>query len=105
MFMLKNKTGMTLMEVLIAVVIFAITLGGFLFVLNVATVPSSNQAQRLGAAQYGKQVLEQLRQKVDSDYWDSFTGGSVTNGIYTATYTVTDDVATGAKNIQMRVTY
>ena len=68
---LKNKNGVSLVEVTVAALIFAIATTGLFMVLNQQRGASDRAERRLQAAYYAKQLLEELRPKVDQRDWDA----------------------------------
>lgn len=97
------------MEAALAAIIFAIAAAGIFSTVAVMRQPGAESEDRIGAAYFGQQVLENLRAKVDQGTWD--TGEldpnrthTVTSGIYTATYNVTTE-SSGAKKVTLQVTW
>ncbi|HOW36254.1 MAG TPA: type II secretion system protein [Candidatus Omnitrophota bacterium] len=78
MLSLKKKNGFSLVEVIIASVIFIISTVGLFSALSGLRTASGESKKRLFAANYGKQVLEGLRAKVDDRTWnDSCNPGTM----------------------------
>lgn len=104
-----NKNGLSLIEVILAAVVFSLSVAGFFAAIEAVRKPTQNTDSTRSAADEGKIILEQLRQEVDSNKWTTstwqdgttprtFTGS---NGVqYTATYVVTTD-AGGAKKVNV----
>jgi len=61
-----NNTGFTLLEILLAAIIFVITVAGLFATLNAVRRPVIDKESALDASNFGKQVLESLRSKVDA---------------------------------------
>lgn len=61
-----KNSAFTLLEVLLAAIIFVITISGVFETLSVMRTPVVNQESSLEATVFGKQVLEALRSKVDA---------------------------------------
>ena len=60
-----NKSAFSLLEILLASVIFVITTGGLFVTLSAVRRPVADKESALIAAVFGKQVLEALRSYVD----------------------------------------
>jgi Tfp pilus assembly protein PilV len=61
-----NKTGVTLLEILLASIIFVISVAGIFATLSAVRSPVGNKENALAAALFGKQVLETLRTEVNA---------------------------------------
>jgi len=117
--LIKNK-GFSLVEVIVASLIFALASSGVYHALIVAQKASTVSEKEVIAANYGRQLLEDLRAKVDQrswdagswylkcdsawhDWpvnpvgWDAFTGS--------ADYKCDEDVATGSRKVTLNVTW
>ena len=111
----KKISGFSLVEAVVAAVIFSITVVGVFASLAAIQQPAANSGQSLNAALCGQQVLENLRSKVDARDWD--TGGALATGSHTPltpsqcssftfTYDVTAPVAVnGARKVDLTVTW
>lgn len=66
-----NKKGVSLVEVTIAALIFSIAAAGLFIVLSQQRQTSDRSERRLQAAYYAKQLLEELRAKVDQRNWNT----------------------------------
>ena len=67
-----NIKGFSLLEILLASIIFIISIAGVFATLNAMRVPVANKESSLQAAVFGKQVLEALRTQVNSStYYNS----------------------------------
>lgn len=76
-----NNTAFSLLEILLASIIFIISVGGIFATLNAVRAPVVAKENALTAAIYGKQVLEALRSQVTNPQGPStlfFTCSSVT---------------------------
>lgn len=62
--LVSNNTAFSLMEILVASIIFIISIGGIFATLNAVRAPVINKESSLSAAVFGKQVLESLRSQV-----------------------------------------
>ena len=65
---IKNSkiSAFTLLEVLLAAIIFVISIGGLFVTLNAVRAPVAQKEQALAAAIYGQQVLNYLRSQVST---------------------------------------
>ncbi len=61
-----NKTGVTLLEILLASVIFVVSIAGIFATLNAVRTPVTTKENALMAAVFGKQVLDTLRSVVNA---------------------------------------
>jgi Tfp pilus assembly protein PilV len=61
-----NNTGVTLLEILLASIIFVISVAGIFATLSAVRTPVGNKENALAAAVFGKQVLETLRTQVNA---------------------------------------
>jgi hypothetical protein len=61
-----NNSAFTLLEVLLASVIFVVTVGGLFATLSAVRAPVTAKQTALVSAVFGKQVLEYLRSQVDA---------------------------------------
>jgi len=61
-----NKSAFSLLEVLLASIIFIVSVGGVFLTLNAIRRPVANKESALTAAIFGKQVLEALRSGVNA---------------------------------------
>lgn len=97
------------MEAALAAIIFAIAAAGIFSTVAVMRQPGAESEDRIGAAYFGQQILENLRAKVDQGTWDAgeLSPGlhTVSSGIYTATYNVTEEPGSGAKKVTVTVTW
>ena len=114
----NEDKGFSLVEVMMATLIFAIAAAGLFSTFRVQREYSNRSERKLQAAYCGRQVLEELRAKVDQRNWDS---GDLQEGnhtynlfsspcnIFTATYTVTNvvinSVNTGGRKVSLNVTW
>ena len=69
--LIKNSCGFTLVEVIISSVIFSIAAVGLFSTFTAMREASARSERRLQAAYYEKQLLEDLRAKVDQGIWGS----------------------------------
>ena len=112
----KNAHGFSLVEAMVASVIFSIAVVGVFSSLAAIKNPVKNSDKSLAAAFCGQQVLENLRASVSADTWSQGTSKlKIANGMtvtplpsacsgFTVTYDVTD-AGNGARKVQLNVTY
>ncbi len=103
------------MEVIIATVIFTLTMAGIFASISQLRKPAVDSSREVTAAFLGKQILDDLRSKVDPQTWS--TGGlavgtygpidvPVGDLTYTYRYTVSDDPnATSARQVTITVSW
>ncbi len=92
---LNQNSGFSMTEVVVAAVIFAISVAGFLSTSASLRQPGAKTERRLQASYIGKQVLEDLRVDLNPTNW---TGGSLAEGTFNL-------LPITANGIQYRVTY
>jgi Tfp pilus assembly protein PilV len=61
-----NNAGVTLLEILLASIIFVISVAGIFATLSAVRTPVGNKENALSAAVFGKQVLETMRTQVNA---------------------------------------
>ena len=69
MLIIKNKNAFSLVEIVVASVIFTIAAVGLFSVFSMTRGSSDKAERRLQAAYAGKQLLEELYAKVDRQIW------------------------------------
>ena len=67
--LVRKNAGFSLVEVIIATVIFSIASVGLFSTFSSMREASARSERRLQAAYYAKQLLEDLRAKVDQSIW------------------------------------
>ena len=67
----KTKKGVSLVEVVLSSLIFSITAVGMVSTLSSMRQSSNVSERELQAAYYGRQLLDELRGRVDQSTWDS----------------------------------
>ncbi len=67
----KTQKAFTIVEVLVAAVIFSITVLGVFSTIAAIRKPAAVSERTLVAAYYGRQVLEDLRAKIDKRDWNT----------------------------------
>ena len=70
---LIKKNGYSLVEIVVSSLIFSIAAAGLLSLFASQRETSDRGEKRLLAAYYGRQVLEELRAKVDQRNWNAGT--------------------------------
>ena len=121
----KNTHSFTLVEVLVAAVIFSIAVAGLFSVFSITRQTSDASERELQAAYLGRQLLEELRAKVDQRNWDPTAPDTwylvCDGGTYdwpgipanplsgfdagaTVRYTC-DNLATGARKVTLQITW
>ena len=91
-----NKKGFTLVEAVVAALVFAAVAVGIFATTSALKTPAVRTDKKLIAAFYAKQILEDLRAKVDQRDWDTgplrvgfTTTQTITNPTNNVTYTLT----------------
>lgn len=109
--LLKNTQGFSLLEALVAAVVFVIATTGLFSVFTTQRQSLDRSSRRLQAANFAKEVLEDLRAKVDQSNWDTgdmqIGNHSITSadGRYTADYVVSEDATTKVRKVDLTVTW
>ena len=114
---IKKNTGFSIVEVIVAAVIFTLASLGTFGAFSMARQTSSSSEQEIIAANYGRQILEDLRAQIDQGSWASWyltcpaTGAdwpsspTVDDAFQgTVVYKCTVD-ATGAKKVTVTMTW
>ncbi len=111
MFKIQKKSGFSLVEIVIAAMIFLFATAGLLASFTQNRTTSKGSERRVQAAYVGREVLESLRSKVDQRDWAATNSllapGSVhvyQSGEFTATYTVEGIEVGGIENAIRKVT-
>lgn len=68
-----EKRGFTLVEVIVASVILVSTVAGVLFVFSSEKAALERAGRRIQAMDFARQTLEQLKNEVRADTWDTPT--------------------------------
>ncbi len=83
---LQSSGGFTIVEVLVATVIFTIAALGTFSTIASIRKPAAVSERKLQGAYYAKQILEDLRPQVDARNWNPATGqyssGDLTMGTH-----------------------
>jgi type IV pilus assembly protein PilV len=100
----KSKAGLTLVEVVIAMMVVAVGIGGTIQVASMANKMTRSTANQMQAVHMARQQLETMRQNSFSDSALSLGSHSVTDGItYVVSRYATGSTATNSKVIVMNV--
>lgn len=112
---INNKNGISLVEVIVAAVIFVIAAFGMFSTLSMMRVSSDATDERLQAAYFGRQILEELRAKVDQRAFCATTGDFINDlsvgvhnypdpgGQFTSQYNVTEDPITHVRRVDLTI--
>ena len=111
---LKQDGFASLIEVLVTAVIFVVASLGIFTTISMLRPHGIESAQKLEAAYVGKQVVEELRGKVDARVWDCslspiYPGnhGTIVSGmygVYVVNYSIVNDLV-GGRSLSMNVNY
>jgi prepilin-type N-terminal cleavage/methylation domain-containing protein len=72
-----EKSGFSIIEVIISAVIFSIVAAGLFATVSSLRIPATESQEAVTAALIGNQILEELANEVDKGDWDK-----VSNGLY-----------------------
>jgi prepilin-type N-terminal cleavage/methylation domain-containing protein len=115
-----RKKGFTLVEVIVASLVFALMVAGIMATITALSVPATESSEEVTAALIGKEVLENMRIAVSSDTFSNIfneTGGDSLNGTYTLApipsggktytpaYVVRRDSINGAVQVNLTITW
>jgi prepilin-type N-terminal cleavage/methylation domain-containing protein len=81
--------GFTLVEVVVAAIIFAIAAAGMMATVSSLTTPAAESSREVTAAFIGKQILENLRRNVNAENWNT---GNLSTGFHPAFNTTINEV-------------
>lgn len=112
----KPEKGFTLIEVIVASIIFIMTAAGLLATISAISRPAAISERELTAATIARGVIERLRKDIDAESWSDSTGNlsigshtmtplTVTGKTFARSYAVTTDASTGGRNISVTVTW
>lgn len=106
----KTSSGFTLVEIIVAALVFALAATGLFAVISSLNRPSVESFEEVRAVYIAKGIFEQLKSMIDAELWDETDSSvyylvpgetyeleeTVRDGIaYTANYTVTQDSSGG----------
>jgi len=103
---LCNHRGFTMVEIVVAAMVFALSIAGLLAAVSSLNRPAVESFEEVQAAYVAKQVLEDLKLHIDARTWneetsklkpgETFTETITRHGIdFTASWIVTEDAAGG----------
>ncbi len=100
---MDNKSGFTLVEIIVASVIFALVIAGLLSVFVAGTKHIIHARERITSAELAKVFLDPMQMDVRMDTWNQpgndlnlsvppvpLTAQTVNNRVFSGTYTVAD---------------
>jgi len=115
---LKRKRGFTLVEIVIAAIIFSLVSIGLYATISALSGPAELSTKETTAAFLGKEALERLRLAVNAEVWDDSspatnplapgphaTSVPVDGVTYTIQYDVSDDASAGGRFVNLNVTW
>ena len=111
--------GFTIVEVLVAAVIFGIAALGVYMAIAGIQKPVAKSNRSLVAAYFGQRVLDNLRSEVDARKWDDTSSGlyptavgqpkvisdQIGGVIYNAVYDVQEDSVSKARKVTMNIVW
>ncbi len=113
--LLKQKKAHTLIEVIVTTVVFSIGILGILAAFSFSSQNSATTDDKLLAANRGRELLENLRSKVDSRTWETTwpLNCDGLNRIWTdetfdgeeIRYTCNEDNITGTRQVTVTLTW
>jgi prepilin-type N-terminal cleavage/methylation domain-containing protein len=106
----SNNKGFSMMEALVAAMIFAIGVVGVYATMSSQNTPSMESDDRVKAAFAGKKFLESLRGKVDAQTYATGdlsigTHTPVTVGTYSFSYVVSSPGTSGARHVDLTISW
>ncbi len=106
----NQEKGFSLIEIIAAILIFSIASVGLFSTFAAQRESTERSERRLQAAYLGRQVLEELRAKIDAMSWDS---GDLSEGVhlyptnsalFNVSYTVIN-AAAGGRKVTLTINY
>lgn len=112
--------GFTLVEILVATIILALTVGGIANVFVASKRNIMHARSRMSGGEIGKYFLDPLQMNVRQDQWDTAAANAAANCLksdpsagcpaaqagYTPGYTITDVAGTGGvRRVQLQVNW
>ncbi|HSA31039.1 MAG TPA: prepilin-type N-terminal cleavage/methylation domain-containing protein [Candidatus Omnitrophota bacterium] len=112
---LLGRNGFSMVEVIVATLIFAMATAGILATLSALSRPAAESTREVQAAFIAQDIIESLRGQITTEAWVDPAGNFVNGGSYSKTivkddmpflvvYNVTNDF-TGAKEITVNVSW
>ena len=114
---LVKKTGFSIVEVIIATVIFSIVAAGLFATISSLNQPAQESQEAVTAVLIAKQILEELYTEVNATTWDETANKLTVSGptdlapiviggkTYTPTKTVTADPDTSGRYVTLTVSW
>jgi len=109
---IKNTGFASIVEIVVTAVIFTITSFGILVTITAFRDKGGTSSRRLDAAYAAKGLLDEWRFEVNHTAWISGTGPlapggpyTITSGIFTIDYLVTDIPGSEVRRVDMNVIY
>jgi len=96
-----KKSAFSLLEILLAAIIFIISVGGIFATLNAVRQPALQKERALTAAIFGQQLLESLHSSVSANNFDA--GGNVNGALSLGTHSL--PLVTDPQNVVYNMTY
>jgi len=111
----RGRQGFTMVEVVVAAVIFALAAAGIFATISAMQQPAVESEEEIKAAFMAKRVLDEFRNNVDASLWSDpmwdpagnphTLGDVIIDGItYTPTYDVTD-MPDGSKKVDVTISW
>ncbi len=106
-----RQGGFSIAEAVIAAIVFVVAVTGVLATIGNIKKPSVRTDRSLTAAYVGQKVLEDMRNEVDAETWDTgpLSVGpnprSCPNGVVNCTYSVDEDPVSHAREVTVNVTW
>jgi len=110
---IKQKKGFaSIVEVIVTSIVFSVAAISIFATISMVRPQSSSASQQLEAAYIGRQVMDELRGKIDANTWnDSGSDYAVdvihtkNYGVYTVNYLLTDDPNLDVRRLSLNVYY
>ncbi len=105
------RGGFSIAEAVIAAMVFVIAVTGILATISNIKKPSARTDRSLTAAYVSQKVLEDMRNEVDAETWNTgpLSAGpnprSCPNGVANCTYSVDEDPVSHARAVTVNVTW
>lgn len=117
---LEKKSGFTMVEVVVATMVFTLTIAGLMAAISSLNRPAVESFEEVQATYIAKGLAEKLKQDINAELWDetnptiyglvqgsTYIISTVThNNInYGGTYTVTNDPSGGGRWVNITITW
>ena len=110
--MVKNAGFASIVEIVVTAVIFTITAFGILATISTFRIKGGTSSRKLDAVYAAKNIIDQLRFEVNAAEWNLGSSRlapgvhpTITSGIFTIDYFVTDLPGSEVRRVDMNVTY